>query len=66
MLSAANIVSAIGVVLFVIGAGYWVWSGLNRNRIAMLRGRGPIHLLGTLTVIGMFVLVLGRILAKHG
>lgn len=58
-----DLISGAGVILFIIGAGYWLWFGYQKNKLALIRSRSPWHLLGNLTVIGMLVFVLGRMLA---
>jgi hypothetical protein len=66
MLRVGDLVSGIGVLLFLIGAGFWQWFLWPKARIAKLRSRSPWHLLGNLTVIGVLVFVAGRILASRG
>jgi hypothetical protein len=63
MFNTADIVSGVGVVLFLIGSGYWVWFLSPRHRVAKLRSRSAWHLLGNLPVVGMLVFAAGRMLA---
>jgi hypothetical protein len=63
MFNTPDIVSGVGGVLFLIGSGYWLWFSYPRNRLTKLRRRSPWHLLGNLTVVGLLIFALGRILA---
>jgi hypothetical protein len=62
---AADMVSGLGVVLSVIGGLYWVrfGSALQSNRLAVIRSRSPWHLVGNLTIVGMLIFVIGRVIA---
>jgi hypothetical protein len=66
MIIAGNIISGFGLMLSVIGSGYWVWYGcaFEKNRFAAVRNVSPWGLLGNLTVIGMLVFVAGRLVAS--
>ena len=48
----------------MIGGGYWVWFGhaVQKYRFAVLRSKSRCHLLGNLTVVGLLVFVIGRVL----
>jgi hypothetical protein len=61
----ADMVSGLGVVLSVIGGLYWIWFGsaFQSNRLAAIRSRSPWHLLGNLTIAGMLIFVIGRVMA---
>jgi hypothetical protein len=63
MFNAADIVSGVGILLFLVGSGYWLWFASLRGKIAKLRSGSPWNLLGTLTVIGLLVFAAGRMLA---
>ena len=62
MIVAGHILSGLGLLLFLIGAGYWAGYSLafQKNRFAVVRNRSNWHLLGNLTIIGMLVYVAGR------
>jgi hypothetical protein len=65
MIIAGNIVSALGLILNLIGCGYWVWYGFafQENRFAVIRSKSPWHLLGNLAVIGIVIFAAGRAMA---
>ena len=63
MINTADIVSGVGVVLFLIGSGYWLWFLSPKGRIAKLSSRSAWRLLGNLTVVGILVFAVGRMLA---
>ena len=65
MIVAGHILSGLGFLLFLTGAGYWAWYlfAFQKNRIAAIRNRSHWHLLGNLTIIGMIVYLAGRTLA---
>ena len=62
MIIAGNMISAVGLVLNLIGCFYWLWYGFafQKNRFAVIRSKSPWHLLGNLATIGMLVFVAGR------
>jgi hypothetical protein len=65
MLNLGDIVSGVGVILFLIGAVYWLWFLTHKGRNAKLRSRSLWHLLGNLTIVGMLEFVAGRMLASR-
>jgi hypothetical protein len=60
---AADVISGLGIALWLVGAGYWVWFAMPGGRIAKIRDRTPRRYLGCLSVLGLLVFVLGRMLA---
>ena len=60
---AGYMVSAVGVLLFVIGCGYWIWFCSGRNYVRAVRRKSPWDFLGNLTVVGLLVFAAGRALA---
>ena len=65
MLNGGNILSGVGVVLFQIGAGYWLWFLSPGGRIAKLRSGSSWHMIGDLTIVGMLAFAAGRVLASR-
>jgi hypothetical protein len=65
MIALGHILSVIGLLLFLIGAGYWVLYLFpsHKTRLAAIRSQNRWHLLGNLTIIGMLVYTAGRALA---
>jgi len=53
--------AALGLTVFAVSGAYWVWLAFagQRHPIATLRGHRGWDLLGNLSVIGMFMFVLG-------
>ena len=61
MVIAGNIVSGFGIVIGLIGCGYWIWFGfaIQKHRSAIMRSRGNWHLIGYLSVNGILADNLG-------
>ena len=34
-----DLISGAGVILFIIGAGYWLWFGYQKDKLALIRSR---------------------------
>jgi hypothetical protein len=63
MTLVGNVVSVLGIALWLVGCGYWLWFAYPEHRIAKIRDESPRRYLGCLSVVGLLVFVLGRGLA---
>ena len=59
-----DFVSGFGILLFLIGYGYWHWFLFHTSRYTVIRWKCLWHLLGNLTVVGLLAFVLGRALVE--
>jgi hypothetical protein len=62
--------SGFGILIFLVGSGYWLWYFLHQNRVRVMLRNSPWSLVGNLTVVGMLVIAIGRTLVelarRHG
>ncbi len=65
MFNAANCTPGVGIVLFLAGSGYWLWFASPTGRIAKFRSHRPWNLLGNLTVAGLLLFLVGRMLGSR-
>src|SRR5262249_29099100 len=64
MIVAGDVTSTLGIMLFLVGVGYWIWFFRQSSRITVMRRQSRWDLLGNLTVVGLSVFALGRALAE--
>lgn len=63
MAVAGNAVSILGIVLWLVGAGWWVWFVCaQRRRMTVLRRPTALDLLSILSFVGLLVFAAGRAL----
>jgi hypothetical protein len=60
-----DLISVLGVGLFILGGIYWVLYTTRRTVLARLHVESPVHLLGHLNMLGILLFVLGRVMARY-
>lgn|GEM_PF-5347900 len=62
MTAVGHAISGLGVLLFLVGAGYWILFFLHDNRRRVMLRKSPWGLLGNLTILGPLVFAVGQAL----
>lgn len=62
MVIAGNLVSTLGIILWLIGVGWWLWFFAQENRATIIRRRSAWNLLSNLSFLGLLIFAAGRAL----